>query len=166
MANNEWATPLNYLHSARIVMGSIDLDPASNHSAQENVKAETYYTQEMDGLQHHWQGKTWINPPFGRGLAKPFMEKLIKHYVAGDVLEAIVLTNNVTDTAWFADTLGTHAAMFCFPSPRIQFITPPGTKKSSNSHGQVFSYFGRWPAKFVEEFGQYGIIAAPIRKIT
>ena len=163
MANNEWGTPSKYLESARVVMDGIDLDPASNDEAQKRVKANKYYTEDTNGLIQDWHGNVWLNPPYGVGLAKPFVEKLISSYQAGNVEQAIVLTNNVTDTAWFNETLGAYASALCFPSPRIQFETPPNTTRSSNSKGQVFSYIGLDPARFLSEFAQFGLITLPVR---
>lgn len=163
MANNEWGTPPRFLESARKVMGSIDLDPTSNERAQKNVMASTFYTEKENGLNYDWKGNVWLNPPYGTGLAKPFMNKVIKGYSAGYIQLAIVLTNNVTDTARFANTLGVHADAFCFPSPRIQFETPPNTVRSSNSKGQLFSYLGNDYEKFLDEFSKYGLVALPDR---
>lgn len=98
---------------------------------------------------------------YGAGLAKPFMVKLITDYHAGIVEQAIILTNNVTDTAWFTETLGMHASAFCFPSPRIQFEKPPNTTRSSNSRGQVLSYIGLDHTRFMTEFAQFGLITLP-----
>jgi len=93
MANNEWSTPPKFIEAARSVIGTIDLDPATNLNAQELVQAKAYYTQEMDGLQQHWQGKVFLNPPYSRGLAKRFMTKLVEHYLAGDVDQVLVFNS-------------------------------------------------------------------------
>lgn len=47
--DDEWYTPAKYIEAAREVLGSIDLDPASNDFANETVKASVYYTEERDG---------------------------------------------------------------------------------------------------------------------
>lgn len=161
MANNEWSTPSKYIESARKAMGSIDTDPASNETAQKLVKAEVYYTQKTNGLNKSWAGNVWLNPPYGRGETVKFCSLLIEQFNNGDTDQAIVLTNNVTDVNWFAETIETVASAYCFPDHRIQFVAPEGTKVSSNAQGQVFSYIGGNPSAFMEEFKQYGLCLTP-----
>ena len=95
--DNEWYTPAEYIEAAREVMGSIDLDPASNEYANKTVKASTYYTEETNGLDKEWFGNIWMNPPYSTALIKEFAEKLSN----STFKQAIVLVNNATDTAWF-----------------------------------------------------------------
>lgn len=53
---------------ARLVMGGIELDPASCEFANSKfVQAERFYTKEDDGLNKIWKAKTvWMNHPFGK----------------------------------------------------------------------------------------------------
>ena len=60
--NTEWYTPKQYIESARKVMGSIDLDPASSKEAQKIVRAAKYYDSKADGLTKKWKGNIWLNP--------------------------------------------------------------------------------------------------------
>lgn len=71
----EWYTPQRYIEMAREVMGTIDLDPASNAIAQEWIKARVFYSQEEDGLSQEWFGNVWINPPYGRKYPRLFFRK-------------------------------------------------------------------------------------------
>jgi hypothetical protein len=64
--SNEWYTPSEYIEAARLVMGSIDLDPASCEYANETVMAGEYFNKEDDGLSQSWFGNIWLNPPYGR----------------------------------------------------------------------------------------------------
>jgi hypothetical protein len=49
---NEWYTEPQYIEAAKKVLGKIDLDPASSDTAQETVRAQSYYTRKADGLAH------------------------------------------------------------------------------------------------------------------
>lgn len=154
--DEESYTPSEYIESARAVMGSIDIDPASNDMAQETVKAGIYYTAEEDGLSKDWSGNAWMNPPYTARVINKFIEKMVSHYEQGDVRQAIVLTNNNTDTSWFH--LGAKsAAAICFTSGRINFLKRDGSR-SSPTNGQAFFYFGSSPDKFKDEFSKHGLV--------
>lgn len=148
--DNEWFTPSEYIEAARTVMGSIDLDPASNDFANRTVKASTYYTEENDGLTKTWSGNIWMNPPYSTGLVKSFVDKLI----SSNFNQAIVLVNNATETEWFRKMID-KASAFVFPSGRIRFEKEDGAKNSP-LQGQAFIYFGDNPDRFLEIFKKYG----------
>lgn len=64
--NNEFATPLWLVDAGRYVLGDIDLDPASSHWVNQDVKASRIYTVVENGLlQPKWEGRTFLNPPGG-----------------------------------------------------------------------------------------------------
>ncbi|MBW1673998.1 MAG: hypothetical protein JRJ45_10220, partial [Deltaproteobacteria bacterium] len=119
--NNEWFTPRPIIECARRVMGSIDLDPASCDKANETVKATTYYTMQHNGLERTWHGNVWLNPPYGRALLTPFVDKLCKSLP--DITQACVLVNNATETQWF-NKLAIRADALCLIQRRIRFDTP------------------------------------------
>ena len=148
--DNEWYTPVEYLESAREVLGTINLDPASNEFANERVQAEMYYTEEDNGLEQEWYGSIWLNPPYSSDSVKPFAEKLINSKFD----EAIVLVNNATETEWF-NLLISKASAIVFPKGRIQFDKRDG-KHGSPLQGQAFIYFGSNPERFMDVFSIYG----------
>ena len=167
LANNEWGTPPKYIESARNVMGSIDTDPASNPKAQLTVKADEFYTEENSGLDRKWWGNIWLNPPYGRGLAKPFLRDLVLYYKSGFVGQAIVLTNGVHDRTWWNETIGKECSALCLPDHRIAFINPDtGKPVRGNNNNQLFTYLGDNPDAFCEEFNQYGLCVIPQRPVT
>jgi hypothetical protein len=106
--------------SRRIRRREIDLDPASHELAQRYIKAKRFYTPEDDGLKQQWHGRVWLNPPYSQPCVEHFTDKLIAEYRAGRVTEAILLTHNFADTAWFQRVIRTSAAI-CFASGRIDF---------------------------------------------
>ena len=148
--DNEWYTPVEYLESARAVLGTINLDPASNDFANERVQAEMYYTEGDNGLNQEWYGNIWLNPPYSSDSVKPFAEKLVN----SNFDEAIVLVNNATETEWF-NILISKASAIVFPKGRIQFDKRDG-KHGSPLQGQAFIYYGEREEMFLKEFLKYG----------
>lgn len=151
----EWYTPVEYLEAARKVMGGIDTDPASSEVAQQNVKAEEFFTALEDGLIQDWHGCVWLNPPYGKALIEQFASKFVEQYYNGNIDQAIVLVNNATDTGWFA-TLCESAAAVCFPRGRIKFLDANNVPANTPLQGQAFLYFGEQCDEFVAIFGAFG----------
>lgn len=154
--NNEWYTPAEYIEAARVVMGEIDLDPASNPIANEVVKAKAFYTAQDDGLEKLWYGRVWMNPPYASGLIDRFISKLCYSYQDQAIDEAIVLVNNATETSWFQE-LADEARAFCFPRRRVRFWAPDKTE-ASPLQGQAILYLGQNVDRFVSIFGKFGIV--------
>lgn len=154
--DEESYTPIEYLESAREVLGKFDLDPASNEMAQANVRADLFYTVDDDGLSKEWSGKVWMNPPYTARVINVFISKLVNHYKEGVVTDAIVLTNNNTDTSWFHEAANTASAI-CFTAGRINFLKRDGSK-SSPTNGQSFIYFGNNTEKFKDVFSKHGLV--------
>lgn len=148
----EWYTPQVYIDAARRVMGGIDLDPASSEFAQEKVQADRYYTMDDDGLALPWEGRIWLNPPYKAALIKAFVDKLLE----SPIDQAILLTNNATDTGWWHEAAGAATAI-CFHRGRIQFYRD-GDDSKSPTHGQTIFYFGTERDRFIEEFVTFGLI--------
>lgn len=153
--NNEWYTPVEFLESARAVLGEIDLDPASSKTAQKNVRAKKYYTAEQDGLAKQWKGRVWLNPPYSSDLVAKFCEKLVQSAVDGDVTAAIVLCNNATETRWF-EALSRVASAVCLPTGRIKYLDETGAEQNSPLQGQAFLYIGKDVKGFAEIFCAHG----------
>jgi len=154
--DEEWYTPEKFIESARVVMGSIDLDPASNAYAQKTVKANAFYTKDDDGLDKEWHGNVWLNPPYTARIINKFLEKIETEYLSGNLKKAIVLTNSNTDTSWF-HRLANISSCLCFTKGRINFYKDTG-EKSSPTNGQMFFYVGNNVDKFKDEFGKHGFI--------
>lgn len=150
---NEWFTPPEYIEVARLVMGGIDLDPASCEVANRIVKAETFYTKDNDGLTQPWFGRVWMNPPYSQPLIGKFTDKLVENIEAGNVEQACVLVNNATETAWFQPMLKTCSAV-CFIQGRVKFLDVDGEATGAPLQGQTVLYFGPNGQRFRDVFSE------------
>jgi phage N-6-adenine-methyltransferase len=153
---NEWFTPPEYIDAARQVMGDIDLDPATSLLAQETIAARTFYTKADNGLIKEWRGRIWLNPPYAQPWIADFISKLVAERKAERVTEAVTLTHNYTDTAWFHD-LASVASAICFTRGRVKFYD--GVRIAAPTQGQAFAYLGENVARFAEIFRPIGFVA-------
>lgn len=154
---NEWYTPEIYLRAATHVLGDIDLDPYSDVIANQTVKAKEFLTKD-DPLHSPWPqvNTVWMNPPYGRGLIDACVDKFLMEYFRQN-FEAIVLTNNATETQWFQQLLACSPSI-CLTNHRIAFVSVDGKKVSGNTRGQTFFYFGKETERFYYYFRDFGAI--------
>lgn len=155
---DEKYTPADKVALARLVLGRIDLDPASCPEANAVVKARRYYTIKQDGLRRRWRARTlFLNCPYKRGVL-PWVDKLLRSFDAGDVLEAIALFNMRSSSRWF------HAlaprAWRCEPWSRVRFWGP-GTSGGNGMQDQVWFYLGPNPDRFRAVFELEGRLVGP-----
>lgn len=143
----EWYTPTLIIERTERVLGAIDLDPCSNVGTA-NVPAARHYTWADDGLSQFWQGRVYMNPPYGREIGD-WVDKLREAYETGNVSEAIALLPARTDTAWF-HSLRTYPR--CFVSGRLKF----SEHGSAAPFPSMAVYLGKNLSRFVAEFGDIG----------
>jgi ParB family chromosome partitioning protein len=158
--DHEWYTPEEYVRAARLVLGGIDLDPASTAVANEVIRATVFFSAEADGLARDWSGRVWLNPPYAADLVAKFAEKLAASFEAGLVTAALVLVNNATETRWF-QRLWSVASAVCFPLGRVKFWHP--RKVATPLQGQAVLYLGPAADAFVSEFSRFGAVARVAR---
>ncbi|HEY9628074.1 MAG TPA: DNA N-6-adenine-methyltransferase [Coleofasciculaceae cyanobacterium] len=157
--SNEWYTKPEYIELARTVLGEIDLDPASNQRAQSWIRAKAYYTQETDGFNRAWQGRVWLNPPYGTKTPKAsdWILKAIAEYDVGNVTAAVLLVRG--------DSKGIKALErrfpCCNPAHRIAFIDASGQEQSNPPPGYRFFYLGAAQGKFRRVFSAIGVVTIP-----
>ena len=162
----ERVSPPHIVEGARRVMGGIDLDPASREEANQVVKAERYFTEREDGLKRAWAGRVWLNPPFAATLVTAFVTRLIDHIESGRVTQAVLLTNNSTDTIWW-QAAAAHALAVCLPAGRMRFLRPDlQPVGGSPLQGQALLYFGAVTGggreRFNREFRRHGVVFYPV----
>lgn len=157
--NDEWYTPAYILEPARTALGSIDLDPASCATANEIVRAMTFYDKSIDGLLLPWRGNIWLNPPYSDPL--PWIEKLFAEYESGRLTTAIVLTNTANSPKWARLLWGNVQASACMLSSRIKFWRPDRPEPKGFDRDQMLWWVGPTThpnshARFRRAFADFG----------
>lgn len=155
---DEWYTPSEYIEMARQVMGTIDLDPASNELAQSWIKATKYFTKDDDGLRQDWwlndtPVSVWCNPPYGRTV-EDWLELALMGYQDGNIKSAILLLNR-TGAAWYKKRVKEVTAI-CEVHKRIAFLDEDGNRQDSPRYYNDFLYLGEDVDKFIEVFSVIG----------
>lgn len=163
--NNEWYTPAKYIEAARVVMGGIDLDPASCEQANKVVQATRYYTKQENGLMLPWYGRVWCNPPYGHTQGNSsmshqmaFAQKLLRSYQEGRIEQAIILSLGNPNSVWFQPFFD---FTLCFYRGHIDFYRPDG---SIGNFGfpLAFVYMGPHEGRFIDTFSRFGRIVRAI----
>lgn len=168
---HNWHTPRPYVEAARRVMGSIDLDPASDPVANTLVQAAKFYTAEEDGLSMPWSGNVWLNPPYGRRYGKkgPFnlplwVNRSVEAFREDEIDQAILLVNAFPGAKWFVPLWDFP---ICFTDHRIAFIDGDTllTQKDPR-HFNAFAYLGLDLDRFTEEFDQFGYVVTRVSPLS
>jgi hypothetical protein len=145
-----WMTPEPILEASRELMGSIELDPASDWEANERVRADSFFAE--DALNQFWGASTvFLNPPGGRGQPKAFWNKLLEAWKHEDVKQAIYI-------AFSLEQLQQNQSMLdfpvCFPNKRLKYVPREG-KAASPTHASAIVYLppraGDESARFVSK---------------
>lgn len=106
---DEWLTPPEIINA----LGPFDLDPATPRTMPWQT-ATRRYTIDDDGLTQPWDGRVWLNPPYGRESWR-WVERLADHG------NGIALLFARTDTEWFTDTVWSRSSGLLFLRGRIRF---------------------------------------------
>jgi len=161
-ANNSFYTPPEIGALVRDCLGVINLDPCSSgHPHQMDfLKAQKIFTEQDNALDKSWYGNVFMNPPYNGSLFDRFVVKLIQESTCGNVKSYITLCNNNTDRSR-ANYLMKHAKAVVFTKGRISFysLDESGeiTPKCQNGRGQMFTYWGDNPDKFLTIFTMLGV---------
>lgn len=107
--HDEWLTP-PYIIKA---LGEFDLDPCAPEVRPWGT-AKKHFTLKDNGLFLPWEGRVWLNPPYGRETFK-WLEKLSNHK------QGIALIFARTETAGFHKEIWDKANSIFFFKGRLKF---------------------------------------------
>lgn len=144
-ATDEWLTPPHILN----VLGAFDLDPCSP-IGRPWPTARIHYTVDDDGLSKPWDGRVWLNPPYGPETGK-WLEKLADHD------NGIALVFARTETDMFHCHVWPTADAVLFLRGRLHFHNVKGERAKANAGGpSVLIAYGSGNVKALRESGLKG----------
>lgn len=121
-----WLTPLALINQ----LGVFDLDPCA-YPGHETAKKLIYLPE--DGLNTEWQGRVWLNPPYGKEAAS-WLLKLREHG------NGIALVFGRIETQWLSPFLKNG---FFVIDGRVNFESPVTLKKGNAGCASILIPFGR-----------------------
>lgn len=125
MGSATWLTPPEWISA----LGPFDLDPACPPSMPWPTAARML-TVADDGLATPWEGRVWLNPPFGREAAV-WLRKMALHG------NGIALVPARTETAMFYESVWGKANAVCFVKGRPHFHFFDGKRAPFNSGAPI-----------------------------
>lgn len=125
MMNDEWLTPPDILAK----LGHFDLDPCSPERPPWGI-ADRHFHKTEDGLSRPWEGRIWLNPPFGR-LWPAWVRKLADHGNGIALLAARTETEAFFELVWARAS----AVLFLRGRPHFHFVT--GERGHHNSGAPI-----------------------------
>lgn len=128
-ASAEWYTPPGIFDALGLKFG---LDPCAPAGGVPWVPADRHYCAADDGLSQLWEGRVWLNPPYGAATAA-WVARLARH---GD---GIALVFARTDTAWSQAAMRSAAAV-CFIAGRLSFVGPTRSGHNAAAPSMLLAY--------------------------
>lgn len=110
-----WLTPPSIIHA----LGEFDLDPCASTDRPWDT-AKNHYTKEDDGFSKQWEGRVWMNPPYGPELDR-WLHRLAEHG------NGVALVFARTETRAFFRNVWDRADAILFLRGRLKFHKPDGS---------------------------------------
>lgn len=142
MKSDTWLTPPEILRN----LGAFDLDPCCPRGMPWKTAARMM-CPPTDGLSKAWNGRVWLNPPFGNRAAL-WLAKMAEHG------NGIALVPARTETRMYYASVWPRATAVLFLRGRPHFHRLDGTRAAANSGAPIaLVAYGEDNAKILERSG-------------
>lgn len=144
--NGDWYTP-RWIFNLLAVQ--FDLDPCQPEGGLPWIPAKRHFTVHDDGLTQPWEGRVWLNPPYGNGIGA-WLERMHCHR------DGIALVFARTDCAWYHDYVAKADAVL-FLRGRVKFTDGLGVTRSAGPGcGSMLVAWGAENVAALEALSGYG----------
>ncbi len=109
--STDWYTPPWIFERLNL---RFELDPCQPPDGISWIPAEKFYSIHDNGLTQVWNGKVWLNPPYGKYTAK-WLARMHEHR------NGVALVFSRTDCKWFHDYIAKSDAIL-FLKSRVKFV--------------------------------------------
>ena len=135
MSQDNWSTPPEFMAWIRRYW-TPDLDVCADET---NHQCGKWIGEQENGLVAMWADldgprTVWCNPPYSK--PRPWFDKALAE--SEDEVMTLLLTNASTGCKWWAELAPQFAEVYLL-WPRIQFVAPPGVKRSTNMKDQTLT---------------------------
>ena len=113
---NYWETPQDFFDELHEKY-EFTLDAAAS---DENAKLPNYYTVEDDALKQKWEGRVFVNPPYGREI-KHWVKKAYEESLQPHNECVVMLIPSRTDTIYWHEYIFGKAKDIDFLKGRLKF---------------------------------------------
>lgn len=96
-ASDEWETPQALFDELSWIFGGFTLEPCATKA---NAKCGRFFTRAENGLSQRWDGKVFVNPPYGRAIGS-WVRKAYEESLDGALVVCLLPAR--TDTRWWQD---------------------------------------------------------------
>lgn len=129
--SNTWFTPKYFFDE----LGEFDLDPCTE-SFRPFDTARNHYEHDkgFDGLAPEWEGRVWLNPPYGK-FTHVWLRRLADHG------NGVALVFTAFETKWGQDALKTADGIFLLAG-RVSFIDQYGKTQNNAGKGSCLIIYG------------------------
>lgn len=129
---DEWLTPPDLLEA----LGPFDLDPCAPVERPWPTAAR-HYTAEDDGMAQPWEGRVWLNPPYGP-LAGMWVRRLADHG------NGVALLYCRTETRMFFESVWPRASGLLFLRGRLRHFRVDGSQAGNAPASSVLIAYDRY----------------------
>ena len=153
-ASVDWYTPPWIFERLGL---NFDLDPCQPPNGIAWIPAAKRYSINDDGLAQPWNGRVWLNPPYGKHTGA-WLARMHQHR------NGIALVFARTDCAWFHDYIAKADAIL-FMRGRVKFVDGLGaTRGSGAGSGSMLAAWGADSVASLEAMRDIGHLVRNLQK--